>query len=127
MENDNNPLEEQLEETIEEAANRELNTYDTSTTEGIQGLTEISNLVEDWTKMRGIGDYPAPIGMNQFYFVDEDKVSIPTVEYLQSQGVLLKDIYFPGDERVVLNNVTSKNDIKKLQKKLQTAGYLKSD
>ena len=124
---DNNIILEQLEETIEETANRELNTYDTSTPEGVMRLQDITNLIDNYSKMRGIGNYPAPIGMNQFYFVDEDKISIPTVEYLYSQGVLLKDIYFPGDERVVLNNVTSKNDIKKLQKKLQTAGYLKSD
>ena len=38
--------------------------------------------------------------------------SIPTVEYLTGRGVSLSDIYFPGDERVILNNITNKNDIK---------------
>jgi hypothetical protein len=127
MEEENNPLEEQLEETIEETANEALNRLDTSTPEGIEAIQDVKNLIDQFANMRGMGDYPAPIGMNQFYFVSEDNMSIPTVEYLTSKGVLLSDIYFPGDERVVLNNITNTNDVKKLQKKLQSAGYLKSD
>ena len=124
-EEDNNLGLQELEET---AQNNELkNTSGDIPDSPVLGESEFMKEAEALgNRPEDISRIPTPIGLNQYTYDKSQKKSIPTIDLLVSNGFAIEEIYFPGDETEPFEGLT-KDGVKKLQKKLETAGFLNRD
>ena len=124
-EEDNNLGLQELEETVQ---NDELkNTSGDSPNTVFDTLDEFKAEAEAFAEKSDFDtNPPTPIGLNTYTFDRLNRKSIPTVSILEDNGINLDNVYFPGDESQPFEGLTT-NGIKKLQKKLETAGFLNRD
>ena len=123
-EEDNNLGLQELEETVQ---NNELkNTSGDAPNTAFESLEEFKKEAEALANREEFDRVPTPIGLNTYTFDRLNKKSVTTVSLLEDNGINLDNVYFPGDEREPFEGLTT-NGIKKLQKKLETAGFLNRD
>jgi hypothetical protein len=124
-EEDNNLGLQELEETIE---NDELkNTSGDTPNSFIQSQAEFKAEAEALADEKEFDrNPPTPIGLNTYTYDRDKNKSVPTVTILKDNNIELDNVYFPGDESQPFEGLNT-NGIKKLQKKLETAGFLNRD